>query len=297
MSESELPSYILHAELTGKERYKDATKLDKEAIDEHIEIQVAELQEKAVPLSKETEAFIGDTKEHLKEYYAQFGIDNFHFPEQSNILIVSDINGYHGGISELGWVAVSERSTRGQIDSQELNDFLNAVKIGHELYHSTAQYKLYVDENETISDDKVGVAYSTEDSSLKAIEEGLAKNQEKFLRELAAKRFPEGKKIFDEIVKSAQEADAEINADNILITSYTNGNATFKRSRDYEESANAVNELEKRIPNFIRLAERARIKHETLALAREVENTLGTGSYREIFTKPHDKANEILENV
>lgn len=120
------------------------------------------------------------------------------------------------------------------------------------------------------------------------LEEGLALHwSERCRMEVLAKMYPEGHHFYQNSVARVTQEHPELSDVRLFVRPEKLREGTDENARtfivsinDYSLGRDVVTMLINDIPDFLTLAEQARIDGKTLALARVIEQKYGTGSYR-----------------
>lgn len=247
--------------------------------------------------SEFAEIIIGLTKEYkqwYENYYAQFDIDKKHMQWPNHILQIEAIveNKTTHARTDFDYILVQEHA----IEAKSVEFFrlyLQALHLAHELYHSTAPSLIGFVEKQKIIRKKDGLHYSGAiGNEHSALEEGLAMMRQKQIdQEIIKPRFPEAAEVF--------ETTREILGRDVSIQWFdgeTVGYVSDSENEVYYHSEQLVLFLLKNIPNFLRLAERARIlgRNEELELAQAVQEVFGDGSFRLIAGATDSTVADVL---
>ncbi len=198
--------------------------------------------------------------------------------------------------------------------AQKLREYVEALYIAHELYHDAADTSVFVKtktEKETGrmfhvttssgTFDRTGLFYGRHmEGGAPALEEGLAMiAQEDAGSSVALQQFPKGAAVFNRLLDYAVEKDprlADIPRKALIINNF-DGDVVVHNLIGYTGGYVLANYLHQVIPNFVKLAEKARIDGETLALARAIEKKFGKESYKKIVTCTEEKALDLVEEL
>lgn len=186
-------------------------------------------------------------------------------------------------------------------------EFLNV--LAHELYHSTSKISLdYTENSPQVSVGNYGASYYRDGVAHgMALEEGLAY----IFQEIAYKEI---KKMFEKKYTDAYDTAIAIgvknesNRHNIsikraqlsrLTLTDNQGNFSFDIAykKENDDSVVLVEYLFKEIPNFVTIIENARVRRQTLELARVIEKRFGEGSYRLVTTAKVEDAESVLKGL
>ncbi len=197
--------------------------------------------------------------------------------------------------------------------ARHLRNYIEALYIAHELYHDAAPTSIFV---QTVTDESTGHVYHAGDSyspdrsgvhyvkaskkgDSPAVEEGLAMTLQKESRKLAAQHFPEGAKIYTALLDYVIATDPRVGPTgrSLMVITNFDGNTVKYGIMQYMNGYLLTNYLSRQIPDFFKLVEHARIRGDTMPLARAIEKRFGKGSYRKIFTTGDSEALKVLEEL
>lgn len=255
--------------------------------------QIARAKVEALPFDKEMTEFLPAAKDLVTEYYSKLGIRGYLLVD--NVFQQKVIGGDPNtlGITKAGPVVIIKQSIISS--SHELNNFMKARVIAHESYHGGAQAKLRLDhkDSDELVMEKGGLDYIGDKPA--AIEEGLAVRFEVWATNRIGETFVKGKAMFDgliEVYRGSIPVDLPVETYRAI-----DSNEEPVLSASYRRSYELVRFLEQEVTDFILLAEKARINHETVALARVIEKRFGKGMYKRIMETTEETAKEMLESL
>lgn len=256
------------------------------------------------PLRPEMQKIAELTKEWIKDRLVnRFGVpeDKVHFAK-TMIAVDSIKNGSIGEqIPGASCIVIAEGKINEDIDDQDLRDYLEARVIFEELWHSTAtaRYKTEPGKDQPgvyIAIENSGFAYHKKEGdkyvTYTAFEEGMAQHaSDEFIDDLMATQLPEGhRKFFDYAKKN------NIRTWDTSLIKQKGDNVQFGVTHQGpRELASEV--LYGGFKGTIGLLERARITHETISLAREIEQIYGKGSYKMIMTASEESASDVAKEL
>lgn len=270
---------------------------------------VAENINKVASFSNKLNNFFPVLKAYFESQFEEFGISNINW-HRTTIPVKYDNNSNQevadiGAKSDVDFVSLPDV----QICFPELKDFEQAKLAVHEFYHASSPFNMrlpFSDENESAILERTGLAYAARDPQSQsinmAIEEGMALKSEYDALELLKERFREGYKERVRAIKALKNAKLlpkEIDPNLVVITQLLDnkkGGYTVAFIQRDKAPYELVKYLNEQVVGFFSMVERARLKRQTLSLARSIEKIFGRGSYILIMeTKEEDSKRLLLE--
>ncbi len=292
----------------------------KRLVQSGIEPIVNHYKELAKPIPEPVQQCTDDIKQAYEAYFSNFGVNNIQWPEiaytDSEIAHLGD----EMGLSLPGLVVVSEQvgknsfvgklSRDASIPKDTRNNITyigSCLTMAHELFHATAPSivketiqkagdlgkRFGQKDTRVIGLDRQGLQFQEGKRHKKgyAVEEGLAMLAEHRMKTVIEKHFPKEWTIISKASDAVKDIVAESGSPPESF------NVANEISFSYPESVNLVKELLTTVPDFEKLSVRARILHETLPLARAIENVYGEKSYSKIMLATEDNADKILKDM
>lgn len=320
MSESS-DSFITYKELSGAGKSDPDVRKVRQIYGARLDARITELRALSKPMPERLANCVDDLKSEYDGYFSKFGIDQIHWPENISYTDVSlgdPKNGVVGGYLLPGMLIAREylgvRLDEASLDQEKLaklKQFTAAVFFAHELFHATGQPVFAAIEHHPsplgrilgkkdeleVRQEKVGLGYirSKKRGRGFAVEEGLAMKMENKMEEVLARHYPEETQMLRqlkiEIAGILEDPETPIESINPL------GDVGESEYECYPGSVNLVNFLELYVPEFEKLAMRARVIHETLPLVRKVEAEFGKGSYSLIMQASEQTAPRIQKKL
>ncbi len=295
----------------------------KQGIQSWLEPAIKHYKDLAIPMPEPVQKCTDDIKKTYEEYFSKFGITDIQWPQIVYTDKELDIGERESawGIALPGLVAVSEQGGKHSfvgsllkakatvsLKTQENMTFIgSSLSLAHELFHATAPSivnetiqraggldKVFGKKDQrVITIDRQGLQFQKSKYHKKgyAVEEGLAMLAEHRMKTVIEKHFPSE---WTTLSKAAEHAFAEIPDSGFPPESFTVINEV---PFAYPASINLVKELLNTVPDFEKLSTRARILHETLPLARAIENVYGPKSYSKIMLATEFTADKILKDI
>lgn len=257
----------------------------------------------SLEISDEIYEFCGRLAEWTKNFQTKLGIEPL-VPEvflslQAGLETFSGKSALQGNADILPRVITLHDVPTGYQESEPVYAVVAAIKlfsscktIAHEYHHQLTKEKLYLNEdvqNIGITSERSGLKYLHHGQSGNAVEEGLTVLFEYMAME-AVTQSPEiqkGKNAFTNML--AAEMNRDPNFRNKLVSGEIPVESLLMQVIDrqlvflveYPNSVKLVKYLKAVVPNFIQLAEKARIELDTLPLARAIEATFGCPTVQE----------------
>lgn len=283
------------------------------------------LRELGKPMPEALQRCVTEIKSEMEKYFQRFGVENIQWPEivytdkkldfvepgldgiaLPGIVVITDV-GEHEFIQRL---KNSKSQTEHPLTPQEEENYKNiglSYSLAHELFHSTSptiivesiakanKIAKFFGKKDKIAFniDRTGLRYpkNKKHDDGDSIEEGLAMLAQFGMDYVIEKHFPSEMKFFKE---ARIEALRAMDDNRIPIESV---GPTFDPPITYPDNTNLTKELMENVPDFENLAVRARVKHETLTLAKAIEKIYGVGSYRQIMLSTEMTAHKTLNSL
>lgn len=252
-------------------------------------------------LGEDIEEKIEKVFEEATVYFYSLGIDKVSFNEF--FLDKGDFKDYSGIASRSKGVHVTDSG----LEVTELRQLFFLKTLAHELYHSTASASLTIrekiDHEQNLHRDvqiNEGASYDTKDDPL-LLEEGLATRfEECIFNKIKTEYSADTVELYEHAAKLGLQHTEKPEDNDIFTITLAQEPGTDQitvSASGYLPAKKFVNFLEKEIPEFSNLVEKARLNRETISLARAIENRFGKGSYRLITTAKVVEADQILEKL
>lgn len=310
-------SFITYKELSGADKSDPDVRKIRQIYGARLDTRITELKALSKPMPERLANCVDDLKSEYEKHFSKFGIKQIHWPENifyTDVSLGDPKDGVVGGYLLPGVLIAREylgvRFDETSLDQEKLaklKQFTAAVFFTHELFHATSQPVFAAIEHHPsplgrilgkkdaleIRQEKVGLGYirSKKRGRGFAVEEGLAMKMENKMEEVLVKHYPEETQMLRqlkvEIAKILDDPKTPIESINPL------GDMDESEYECYPGSVNLVNFLELHVPEFEKLAMRARVLHETLPLVRKVEAEFGKGSYSLIMQSNEQTAPKV----